>query len=72
MFPSHDREKRREKWLDKLAETRRAKIDVAHKMGGANLGDDMLKTLENIAAAMKEHAAATIQEAEYVEISIDD
>lgn len=65
-------EKRREKWLDKLVETRKAKVDMAHKLGTTNNDSKVLNELNAIRLALQEASSREVETAEILEIQIDD
>lgn len=63
-------EKRREKLLDKLAETRKAKIEFAQKQGNVETNSALLTQIENLAQALKVSSKQVITDV--VEIELDD
>ena len=66
-------EKRRERWLDKLLETRKAKIDAAHKLGNTQNDSKVLDELRDLKKALESVSMQAIAEAEeVVEVLIDD
>lgn len=66
-------EKRRERWLDKLVETRKAKIDAAHKLGNTDTSSKVLTELAALREALDAGNARQIQNVEDVmEIPLDD
>lgn len=65
-------EKRRERWLDRLVETRKSRVDMAHKMGTTDKDSKLLDELTIIKNALLKSADSNIQDAEVLELEIDD
>ena len=68
-------EKRREKWLDKMMETRKAKADWMAKVGGGNTESKILAEIQKLREAiveLEESDPSVLIEAEDDEILLDD
>lgn len=64
-------EKRREKWLYQLVETRKAKIDAAHKMGKKDEQNAVLIEIGRLRQALETSSTNFVAESEVVEIILD-
>lgn len=64
-------EKRRERWLDKLMETRKAKVEMAHKLGNTDTSSKVLEQLQAVRAALEKNSNKNYIDAEVLEIEID-
>jgi hypothetical protein len=60
-------EKRREKWLDKLMETRKSKADWMAKMGGNSSESKILQEIQSLREALH-----TLEDVKELEIDDDD
>lgn len=66
-------ERRREKWLDKLLETRKAKFDVANKTGQVKETNHLIEEIQALRARLDATSTKQIEEAkEIVYIELDD
>jgi len=65
-------EKRREKWLDKMVETRKSKLDMASKLGNTDANNVILAELQALKAALEGASTTPVEEAEVLEITFKD
>lgn len=65
-------EKRREKWLDKLVETRKSKLDMASKLGNSDKDNLMLQEIRAVREAIEAASNKVIDENEILEIEFKD
>lgn len=64
-------EKRRDKWLAQLVETRKSKIDAAHKLGKKDTDNQVLQEIARLREALETRSQKQIEEAEVLEFTLD-
>jgi hypothetical protein len=65
-------EKRRERWLDKLVETRKSKVDAAHKLGSTDNDSIVLRELKELRAALNLITDNAVDSNDILEVPLDD
>lgn len=67
-------EKRRVIWLDRLVETRKSKIDAAHKMGTTNKDSQLLQEIQELRGMLEGVSVATLEAGveDVMEVDLDD
>lgn len=65
-------ERRRERWLDKLVETRKSKLDMASKLGQTDNTSKVMDEIQQLKRLLEAASSSTIQEAEVIEVLLDD